>query len=1398
MKKKTILIVTAILLLLSITIGTTLAFGDADTPESDTNFTITINDATQNCRMIPGKIEEINISHVSVKIDRDAWLYAALLDETEINGKQAVEYTIANGWTELKNNGANVLCPVEEGKTAKVYYRPVLLSGGTNQSIQFLKDNQVRYSPSLTNEDLSGANVKMTVWVKSVQQMGFADALAAYNGEFTAPSNGHFVHVLPNTGTYLYRAGNANAIALGSLFEYLDEDNQVEAISDPNSVQITVTRADASIDNTAALQTYTKHASDWKQSTIKFSGEGPVTVTISVGGASKTLNLEVINATNITTNAQISSGKTSNIVLLNDVALTSGANPTWSNCSVYGNGFTIDASAGQTKYHGVINANNANIDNIVINGPVMNSYEGSYGNDYYASTVCTAGNCTVTNSRITMGSSPLRVREGQTVVEDTVLSGGIFCNLEMRGGKLITQGTVTTVNTQNSLGIVVSNSAQAAEIELNGDLVQHNFISQNVQMSDSAANTLKNNMFGSNYTQYQFTSGGTKYVNTGIISMSSSVGAANIVDNRADKKNYAGSTASILSYTGYVYTMTNANPAMLETSYTEPAYDPSVQVPYPPVFSWAMGSQNIAAGGDAHQYKDGNTMRVQFLQGNSTTIDLNAIQTCKKYNKQNLTPTEITCKKSTGVSLNLTNNKVTFTDAGSYTITYVYVDNYVYDYQLQQYTTKTYTYTIPVEVNVKQGLPNASITASSNTGEFLWGKTSGFDPDYHPAAAIFDNMTIIDYNDDGTPFTVLDGSNQSTFISSIASIDIPSNTQFTLHFANGTKLVVDHAAPAYGDATQIMKYNGKVWLYGTKVWNNPGNTTWRVTKYTYTGRNGVNVVYSTARSFSGTANSSAPSHSSFSAINNVFLIYDAQGGSVSPAYTSSSPATLPLPTKTGVAFKEWNTAADGSGTGYAAGARYTFNSTRTLYAIYRDIYTVTFNANGGTCATASLTDEAGPVTLPTATNGSMTLEGWFTAAEGGTKIGSAGETYSPTGDITLYAQWSNNLLVTYNANGGTCDTASSSYDGTTPVTLPTPTRTGWTCTGWFTATSGGTKVGNAGASYAPTNHITLYAQWSQNTYTVSAGSHTNGATLTFSPSSAHYGDTITYTPTDSDGITSVTIYKTSGGSTSNYYVKNSSVTSGRSYTFTMPDYNVTILVEGKAASSGGCVPSGTMVTMADGTKKPIEEVVEDDHVMVFNHETGKLDTAGIIFIERDGVKEYNVVTMKFSDGTSTRLIDVHGYFDLTARKYVYITTENYREFIGHRFCKFIEKNGSYVRKEVIMTDAKLTKEVTGCFSFPSNYHLNFFADDFISMPGGIEGMFNFFDFDPSLRYNQEKRNTDIQTYGLFEYEVLSDLISEEEFNQYPAQYLNVSIGKGMMTEEWLEYLISRYIFTKRS
>lgn len=65
--------------------------------------------------------------------------------------------------------------------------------------------------------------------------------------------------------------------------------------------------------------------------------------------------------------------------------------------------------------------------------------------------------------------------------------------------------------------------------------------------------------------------------------------------------------------------------------------------------------------------------------------------------------------------------------------------------------------------------------------------------------------------------------------------------------------------------------------------------------------------------------------------------------------------------------------------------------------------------------------------------------------------------------------------VTYNANGGSVSPTSAVYSGT-PLTLPTPTRAGYTFNGWFTAASGGSQVSSP---YTPTANITLYAQWTQ-------------------------------------------------------------------------------------------------------------------------------------------------------------------------------------------------------------------------------------------------------------------------------------------------------------------------------
>lgn len=68
-------------------------------------------------------------------------------------------------------------------------------------------------------------------------------------------------------------------------------------------------------------------------------------------------------------------------------------------------------------------------------------------------------------------------------------------------------------------------------------------------------------------------------------------------------------------------------------------------------------------------------------------------------------------------------------------------------------------------------------------------------------------------------------------------------------------------------------------------------------------------------------------------------------------------------------------------------------------------YTITLNANGGTLSTATLTTVNGKITLPTPTapNGKE-FNGWYTAAEGGTKV-TNDKVYEE--DTTIYAQYKN-------------------------------------------------------------------------------------------------------------------------------------------------------------------------------------------------------------------------------------------------------------------------------------------------------------------------------------------------------------------------------------------------------
>lgn len=145
--------------------------------------------------------------------------------------------------------------------------------------------------------------------------------------------------------------------------------------------------------------------------------------------------------------------------------------------------------------------------------------------------------------------------------------------------------------------------------------------------------------------------------------------------------------------------------------------------------------------------------------------------------------------------------------------------------------------------------------------------------------------------------------------------------------------------------------------------------------------------------------------------------------------SASSASALPHRTinRTGYVFAGWNTAADGSGTSYANLAMYPFAVSATLYAQWTPTFTVTYSGNGGRFVMGgSLVDGLG---LPTTAGGVI------------------------------------------NSAGGT------------------PTREGYTLSGWSTSASGGSVI-SFPYTHGQTANFSLFAQWTA-TFNTNIGTGAN-------------------------------------------------------------------------------------------------------------------------------------------------------------------------------------------------------------------------------------------------------------------------------------------------------------------
>jgi uncharacterized repeat protein (TIGR02543 family) len=130
--------------------------------------------------------------------------------------------------------------------------------------------------------------------------------------------------------------------------------------------------------------------------------------------------------------------------------------------------------------------------------------------------------------------------------------------------------------------------------------------------------------------------------------------------------------------------------------------------------------------------------------------------------------------------------------------------------------------------------------------------------------------------------------------------------------------------------------------------------------------------------------------------------------------------------KTGHAFANWNTEADGNGTTYAPDATFTINANTTLYAQWTpDNYTVSYNANeadSGLAPDDQIKTYGVDLTLAFNTNGlaktGHMFNGWNTQADGNGTSYAEGATYTGNAALVLYAKWTiNQYTVAFQTDG---------------------------------------------------------------------------------------------------------------------------------------------------------------------------------------------------------------------------------------------------------------------------------------------------------------------------------------------------------------------------------------------
>lgn len=219
---------------------------------------------------------------------------------------------------------------------------------------------------------------------------------------------------------------------------------------------------------------------------------------------------------------------------------------------------------------------------------------------------------------------------------------------------------------------------------------------------------------------------------------------------------------------------------------------------------------------------------------------------------------------------------------------------------------------------------------------------------------------------------------------------------------------------------------------------------------------------------------------------------------------------------------------------------------------------------------------------------------------------------------------------------------------------------------------------------------------------------------------------------------------------------------------------------------GGCLVEGTLITLADGSRKLVEDIDYTDLLKVWNHAKGEYTYVYPIFLENE-LTSNSYMKTTFSDGTILKTVSYHSVFSVDKLEYVDVT--NNEDF--HIGTNILKDNGDNL-EVVTVTNIEIVNEAVKYYMIVTTSYYNFFANDILNATGETF-LLNMWGYNKDYKFLLDRDMIIKDMNNYLPYDIVSEFLDYYMYKGLRASDVGFLINNGYIPMEDVPMIIDYFV-----